>query len=220
MTTTGAPLAGTLVERLVPARGPLARPVVRDSLLVLAGTLLMALCARISVPVPWSDVPLTFQTFGVYLIGALFGPRLAVLTMLAYIGTGMLGMPVFSFGRSAWAPTLPGSPFAGIPLIIGPTAGYLLSFPLAAAVVGALARRGWDRRIRTALPAMIAGAAVVLTCGVLWRVAAGAVVGLPLELSALLVSSVVGFLPGEAVKVLLAAVALPGAWKLVGPAEE
>lgn len=217
MSTTGAPLAGTLAERLVPAHGPLARPVVRDSLLVLAGTLLMALCARISVPVPWSDVPLTFQTFGVYLIGALYGPRLAALTMLAYIGTGLLGMPVFSFGRSAWAPTLPNSPFAGIPLIIGPTAGYLLSFPLAAAVVGALAQRGWDRRFGTALLAMSAGAAVVLVCGVLWRAAAGAFIGLPIELGAFLIASVVGFLPGEAVKVLLAALALPGAWKLVGP---
>lgn len=214
MSTTGAPLAGTLAERLVPARGPMARPLVRDALLVLVGTLLMALCARISVPVPWSDVPLTFQTFGVYLIGALYGPRLAALTMLAYLAQGLLGMPVFSFGRSAWAPTLPGSPFAGIPLIVGPTAGYLLSFPLAAALVGALARRGWDRRVSSALPAMLAGSAVVLTCGLIWRVAAGAFLGLPLDAGALLVTSVVGFLPGDAVKIVIAALALPGAWRL------
>jgi biotin transport system substrate-specific component len=215
MTTASPQLSATLAERLVPASGPLARPLARDGFLVLAGTLLMALCARISVPVPWSDVPLTFQTFGVYLLGALLGPRLAALTMLAYLAQGLLGLPVFSYGRSAWAPTLPGSPFAGVPLILGPTAGYLLSFPLAAAAVGALSRRGWDRQFRSALPAMMVGSAIVLAGGLIWRAAAGAMLGLPLDPAVLLVSSVVGFLPGDALKILLAAVIVPSAWRLV-----
>jgi biotin transport system substrate-specific component len=203
---------GTMADLLVPARGPLARPIARDGLLVLAGTLLMALLARISVPLPFTPVPLTGQTLGVILIGALYGPRLGSLTLLAYLAEGLLGLPVFSLGSSAWS----ASRIPGLPVILGPTAGYLLAFPLAAWVVGRLANRGWDRGVATALPAMLAGELVILALGFSWLVAATAVLTGSVNLAALFVAAVLPFLPGTALKITLAALALPGGWRLLG----
>jgi biotin transport system substrate-specific component len=203
---------GTLADRLVPARGPLATPLVRDGLLVLAGSLLMALLARISLPLPFTPVPITGQTLGVMLLGALYGPRLGALTMLAYLAEGLLGLPVFALGASAWSP----SRIPGLPVILGPTAGYLLAFPLAAWLVGRLAHRGWDRRVATAVPAMLAGELVILALGFSWLVAATALLTGSVNLGALLGAAVLPFLPGTAVKITLAALALPGGWRLLG----
>ncbi len=212
MSNTGVSSPGTLAQRLVPARGALQRPFVRDGLLVLAGSLLMALTAQISIPLPFTPVPITGQTFGVLLIGALLGPRLGALTMLLYLAQGLMGLPVFAGGRSAWTP----SSIPGIPVIIGPTAGYLFSFPIAAAVVGALAHRGWDRRVRTALPAMILGNIIILALGFLWLAGATALFRGSVDVLALLNMAVLPFLPGDAIKILLAALALPGGWQLLG----
>ncbi len=212
MSNTGVSSPGTLAQRLVPARGALQRPFVRDGLLVLAGSLLMALTAQISIPLPFTPVPITGQTFGVLLIGALLGPRLGALTMLLYLAQGLMGLPVFAGGRSAWTP----SSFPGIPVIIGPTAGYLFSYPIAAAVVGALAHRGWDRRVRTALPAMILGNIIILALGFLWLAGATALLRGSVDVLALLNMAVLPFLPGDAIKILLAALALPGGWQLLG----
>lgn len=212
MSNTGVSSPGTLAQRLVPARGALQRPFVRDGLLVLAGSLLMALTAQISIPLPFTPVPITGQTFGVLLIGALLGPRLGALTMLLYLAQGLMGLPVFAGGRSAWTP----SSIPGIPVIIGPTAGYLFSFPIAAAVVGALAHRGWDRRVRTALPAMILGNIIILALGFLWLAGATALLRGSVDVLALLNMAVLPFLPGDAIKILLAALALPGGWQLLG----
>ncbi len=212
MSNTGVSSPGTLAQRLVPARGALQRPFVRDGLLVLAGSLLMALTAQISIPLPFTPVPITGQTFGVLLIGALLGPRLGALTMLLYLAQGLMGLPVFAGGRSAWTP----SSIPGIPVIIGPTAGYLFSFPIAAAVVGALAHRGWDRRVRTALPAMILGNIIILALGFLWLAGATALFRGSVDILVLLNAAVLPFLPGDAIKILLAALALPGGWRLLG----
>ncbi|GAB4212004.1 MAG: biotin transporter BioY [Roseiflexaceae bacterium] len=201
----------TLAQRLLPRSGALERPLVRDGLLVLAGTLLVALCARISVPLPFTPVPITMQTFAVLLIGALYGPRLGAVTLLAYILEGMAGLPVYANGLNAWSP----SSLPGLPVIIGPTAGYLLSFPLAAALVGALAARGWDRRVSSAIPAMLLGNLVILLCGFAWLASALALVRGSADLGALLNSAVLPFLPGDALKILLAALALPGGWALL-----
>ncbi|MBP1464166.1 biotin transporter BioY [Candidatus Chloroploca sp. M-50] len=210
--TTGVTTVGTLADRLVPARGSLANPIVRDGLLIVAGTILMAMLARISIHLPFTPVPITGQTLGVYLIGALYGPRLGALTLLAYLGQGLLGLPVFSMGTSAWSP----SRIPGLPVIFGPTAGYLFAFPVAAAVVGYLANRGWDRKIRTALPAMLAGEAIILVMGFTWLVVATALLTGSVSISALLVAAVLPFLPGAALKIGLASVALPSGWRLFG----
>ncbi|EFO80280.1 BioY protein [Oscillochloris trichoides DG-6] len=203
---------GTMADRLVPARGPLASAVVRDGLLVVAGTIFMALLARISLPLPFTPVPITGQTLGVILIGALYGPRLGALTMLAYLLEGLMGLPVFSMGASAWSP----SRFPGLPLIFGPTAGYLIAFPFAAWLVGRLASRGWDRHVATAIPAMLVGELVILAVGFSWLVAATALLTGSANLVLLFTAAVLPFLPGTALKIALAALALPGGWQLLG----
>lgn len=201
----------TLGQRLLPHVGPLAQPVVRRSLLVLGGSILMVLCAQIRIPLPFSPVPITMQTFGVLLVGALLGPRLGALAMLAYIAEALAGLPVLAGGLSAWSP----SSIVGLPAIVGPTAGYLLSFPLAAAVVGALAARGWDRSVARALPAMLVGDLVILLCGFAWLLVISAMFkGMPNILS-MLQLAVLPFLPGDAFKIVLAACALPGGWALL-----
>ncbi len=203
---------GTLAQRLLPAAGPLAHPLLRDGLLVLAGSLLMAICARISFPIPGTTVPVTMQTFAVLLLGALYGPKLGAITMLAYLAQGLMGLPVFAYGFSAWTP----SPAAGVPVILGPTAGYLWSFPLAAGLVGWLANRGWDRQVQSAVPAMLLGNLVILSFGFGWLAIASYLLSGSLNVGALVLAAVVPFLPGDLFKLMLAALSLPGAWKLLG----
>jgi biotin transport system substrate-specific component len=201
----------TLAQRLVPRIGTLEHPLLRDGLLALAGTALLTLCARISFPLPTTPVPITMQTFAVLLLGAMYGPRLGAITMLAYLAEGLAGLPVFAGGRSAWSP----SSVPVLPVIVGPTAGYLLSWPLAAALVGALAARGWDRRIASAVPAMLLGNLVILLCGFLWLAAATWALTGTVSIGGLLAASVWPFLPGDALKIGLAALALPGGWALL-----
>jgi biotin transport system substrate-specific component len=201
----------TLAQRVMPRAGALERPLVRDGLLALAGTALLALCARISFPIPTTPVPITMQTFAVLLLGALYGPRLGAITMALYLAEGLAGLPVFAGGRSAWSP----SAVPALPVIVGPTAGYLLSWPLAAALVGALAARGWDRRVASAVPAMLLGSLVILACGFAWLAAATYLLTGTLNVPVLLAASVWPFLPGDAIKLGLAALALPGGWALL-----
>lgn len=202
----------TLIQRLLPTTGALARPFLRDSILVACGTLLLALSAQISFFIPTTPVPITMQTFAVLLIGALYGARLGAITMVVYLLEGLLGLPVFSFGRNAWTP----SQIPTLPLILGPTAGYLLTYPFVAAVVGLLAQRGWDRQIRSAVPAMLLGNVIILLGGFAWFVGLNAFLGKPVDLGVLFAATVLPFLPGDALKLLLAALALPGGWALLG----
>lgn len=106
----------------------------RDLLLVTLFSLVTALSAQVAVPLPFSPVPLTGQTFGVLLTGALLGPRLGALAMVLYLIEGGVGLPFFAGGTF------------GAARLVGPTGGYLVAFPLAAAFTGWLATRGWDRR--------------------------------------------------------------------------
>lgn len=205
----------TLAQHIAPRQGLLAQPLVRDGALALAGTLLLALCARISFPLPTTPVPVTMQTFAVLLLSALYGPRLGAATMLLYVAEGLAGLPVFAGGRSAWSP----SSVPALPVIIGPTAGYLLSWPLVALLVGALAERGWDRAVRSALPAMLLGSLVILLCGFGWLAAATWLLSGQLNVPGLLAAAVLPFLPGDVVKLVLAALALPGGWALLRKSE-
>ena len=116
--------------------GALLAPVdwVRGLALVVAFSLLTALAAQVAVPLPFTPVPVTLQTFAVLLTGALLGARLGALAMIAYLLEGACGLPFFSLGRGGV-----------LHLLFAPTAGYLLAYPLAAYVTGWLAERGWDR---------------------------------------------------------------------------
>ncbi len=122
--------------------------------LIYVGSVLLTLSAKVQVPF-W-PVPMTMQTLVVLVIGAAYGPRLGVVTVLAYIAEGLAGLPVFA-GVSA-----------GPAYMMGPTAGYLVGFIAAAAVVGLLAERGWDRRLPLLIAAMCIGHLVIFAFGVAW----------------------------------------------------
>jgi biotin transport system substrate-specific component len=169
----------------------------RSALLVLGFSLLTALAAQLVVPLPFTPVPLTGQTFAVLLTGALLGPRLGALAMLAYLAEGAAGLPFFRGGAS------------GVGHFAGATAGYLLAFPAAAYVTGYLAERGWDRRFLTAAAAMALGSFVILACGWAWLALMFKGGGEAFRLG------VAPFLPGDVVKIALAAAVLPTGWALL-----
>ncbi|MGX1787406.1 biotin transporter BioY [Bosea sp. NPDC055332] len=132
-----------------------ARPLLVRAAAVLLGTLVLAIASQISVPMV--PVPMTMQTLAVILIGALYGWRLGALTILAWLGEAALGLPVLANGAGGPAP------------LMGPTAGYLASFPFVAALVGWLAERGWNgSRPAFAFAAMLLGHALCLALGGLW----------------------------------------------------
>ncbi|MDT5271910.1 MAG: biotin transport system substrate-specific component [Acidobacteriota bacterium] len=179
--------------------GMLAAPLdwTRSALLVVGFSLLTAAAAQLVVPLPWTPVPLTGQTFAVLLTGALLGPRLGALAMLAYLAEGAAGLPFFRGGAG------------GVGHFSGATAGYLLAFPAAAYVTGHLAERGWDRRFVTAAAAMALGSLVILACGWAW-------LALMFKGSAEAFRlGVAPFLPGDVLKVALAAAVLPSGWALL-----
>jgi biotin transport system substrate-specific component len=174
---------------------------IRDGALVLAGSVVVALCAKIQFPS--LPIPVTMQPFAVLLVGAVLGSRRGALALLAYLLEGAAGLPVFAL------------PSAGLAYFAGPTAGYLFAFPVAAYVVGYLAERGWDRRVPSTVVAMAAGSLIILSGGFAWMApVAGAKEALAV--------GVVPFLLGDVLKIALAALALPAGWRLLkrfeGPA--
>jgi biotin transport system substrate-specific component len=179
----------SLATRLWPQA---ADSLLAKTILVLAGSLLLALSAKVQVPF-W-PVPMTMQTFVVLGIGAAYGARLAGVTVATYLAQGAMGLPVFSAG-------------GGLALLAGPTGGYLLGFLAAAVVVGAMADRGFCRTRLSTLMAFLAGTAVIFAMGVAWLTV---LFGFPTALSA----GVVPFLTSEAVKIALAVAVFPMAWKL------
>lgn len=163
-----------------------------------------AMAAQISVPLPFSPVPFTLQPMVVLLGGAALGARLGMTSQLLYLALGIAGLPVF-----AASATLP----PGIARLMGPTGGYLMSYPLAAFVAGWLAERGLDCRYGSSFVAMACGLSVVFACGVLWlgfvlRPAGGFVTALHLGLTP--------FIVGDLLKLLLAAGVMPAVWRLIG----
>ena len=180
------------------------RSLARDGALVVAFSLFMALCAQISIPLPWTPVPITGQTLGLLLTGAILGPRRGALAMLLYLAEGAAGLPVFAGGTG------------GMARLLGPTGGYLFSYPIVAALLGVLAVRGWDRRIPSALLMFLIGNVVVYLFGVSWLNIYKGTFG---QVS-LMWAGVYPFLIGDAIKIGLAALALPGAWALFGKRSE
>jgi biotin transport system substrate-specific component len=179
----------TLANRLWPQS---ETSTLHKALLVVAGSLALAISAKVQVPF-W-PVPMTMQTLVVLLIGASFGARLGGITLAAYLAQGAAGLPVFASG-------------AGLAYMAGPTGGYLAGFLLAAIVVGALADRGFGRNVWTTLVAMVAGLSVIYALGVGWLAGFAG-------LEKAITLGVLPFLPAEAVKLALAALLLPSAWKL------
>ena len=184
---------------LIESKWPLSKEF--DSLriiaLLISGSLLLTASAKLQIPF-W-PVPLTMQTVAVLVIAMAFGPVLGVSTVALYLLEGALGFPVFA-----------GTPEKGMGLayMAGPTGGYLVGFLLSAAVMGFLTRKGFDKNIKSALIAMAIGTFIIFFCGFIW-------------LSGLIgaekawIFGIQPFLLGAAFKIVLAALVLPGMWKLL-----
>lgn len=182
----------TLASALWPETG-----LIRTTILVLAGTALLALSAKINVP--FYPVPMTMQTFVVLVLGAAYGWRLAGITVLAYLAQGAAGLSVFA-----------GTPEKGIGLayMAGPTGGYLFGFLVAAVLVGLLAERGWDRSPLRLFAAMLIAHIVIFVFGVAWL---GTLIGFDKAWAA----GVAPFYFATLFKTALGAALVPAAWRAV-----
>ncbi len=186
--------APTLAGALWPEKAALSDRLLRGVLLAVLGSMLVAVSAQIQVPM--YPVPMTMQPLAVLVIGAAYGSRLGALTMLLYMAEGALGLPVFAGMKG------------GALHLVGPTGGYIVGFVAAAAVVGALAERGWHRSIVLSTAAMTLGMTLIYLFGAGWL---ASLIGLDKALAA----GVLPFLLGDAVKIALAALIVPGSWALV-----
>jgi biotin transport system substrate-specific component len=168
-------------------------------------TALTAAAAQISIPLPFTPVPLTLQPMVVLLGGAALGSWLGRTSQILYLFAGVAGLPVF-----AASPALA----SGIFRLLGPTGGFLMAYPFAAFLTGWLAERGFDRRYPTSVAAMTAGLTVIFAGGLAWLAwfAAPKAVGL----SAALALGLYPFIAVDIVKILLAAAVLPSMWWMVG----
>jgi biotin transport system substrate-specific component len=173
--------------------------------LVVGFALLTALAAQIEVPLPFTPVPITGQTFAVLLAGAALGSRLGAASQGVYWMLGAVGLPFYSGGDGGWQAAT------------GATAGYLVGFIVAAYVVGLLAERRHDRTVVTAVPAFLTGSAIIYLFGVgwLWYSVDGFVTA-----QDAMAAGLTPFVVGDLVKIGLAGVLLPAAWRLVGSARD
>lgn len=204
------PMIGTATEQRSTIADRLAGSglLARDAMLVALGAVVIALSAAVSIRLPDNPVPITGQTFGVLLTAAALGGRRGAMAAFLYVAIGVVGLPAFAEGRGG----------AGViasvddgRLILGATGGYLVGFVVAAAIVGRLAERRWDRRLPLAVTAMLIGSAAIYAVGLPWlAVATGYSAG------EVIAKGFVPFLLGDLVKLGLAGLALPTAWWIVG----
>jgi biotin transport system substrate-specific component len=165
-------------------------------LLVVAASLVTAGAAQLEIRLPWTPVPITGQSVAVLLSGLVLGSRRAFLAQMLYLTEGALGLPFFSGGA------------AGLAHLVGPTGGYLMAFPFAAAFTGLLAERGWDRKPVTMFLAMLTGSTIVFGLGLLQ-------LSRFVPADTLLATGLLPFVPGDLIKSALAAGVFPLVWKLV-----
>ncbi len=187
----------------------------KRAVLVIAGIALLAVAAKIRVPLWPSPVPITLGTFAVLTIGAAYGPRLGFATLFGYLLVGALGMDVFA-GSSAEK--------NGLAYMLGGTGGYLLGYLIAGVLLGWAARQGWDRNVIKMGAAMLAGNVVIYALGVPWLyyvIVSGGLFNAEAFASVwaqTLAWGLTPFLIGDAIKLALAALLFPAVWKLVGDA--
>lgn len=172
--------------------------ILANTALTVIGIVFMSLMAQIAIPVPGSPVPITGQTLGVLLVGTTYGAGLGLVTIALYVALGVLGAPVLAQGAH------------GLSKLTGPTGGYLMGMLIAAYLVGALANRRWDVRLRTSFSQMLLGELVIFIPGLIWlKNYTGA------SWSWTVSAGLTPFIVGEIIKISLAGLALPSVWSIV-----
>ncbi len=166
-------------------------------LMVLGGSLAIALAAQVSVPM--LPVPMTLQTLAILMVGLTFGARMGAATLLVYLGQGAMGLPVFANGG------------AGLPYMMGPTGGFLLGFVAMAWIAGFASDRGWTRSVVGAVATALIASAVIYLPGLAWPA-----IALGKSVPELVSGWMLPFLAGDAVKSVLAALIVTGAWAAIG----
>ncbi|HSB03511.1 MAG TPA: biotin transporter BioY [Anaerolineales bacterium] len=187
----------TLAPTIYTRTFPRAASWLRDLILILLGALFVAALAQVEIPLPFTPVPITGQTFGVLLVGAALGSKRGAASLASYLAMGMVGLPFFAGGAH------------GLNIVIGATGGYLIGFIVAAYVVGLLAERGLERSVRTSVLPFLVGTVIIYICGVAWL---AVVLG---SFSKAITAGLLPFLIGDAIKLVAASLALPAAWKFV-----
>lgn len=185
-------LAPTLTTRYFPR----AASWMRDVFLIIIGSLFVAALAQVEIPLPFTPVPITGQTFGVLLVGAALGSKRGAASLALYLAEGAIGLPFFAGGAY------------GLSVLTGATAGYLLGFVVAAYIIGVLAERGLERSVRTSFLPFLVGTVIIYAFGVSWL---AVVVG---SFEKAVTLGLVPFLIGDIIKLVAAAIALPAAWNL------
>ena len=170
--------------------------VVRDVVLVLGGAAFVGLAAQVAVPLPFTPVPVTGQTFAVLMVGAALGTFRGLISMSIYLLAGLIGVPWFASGSAAYSEG-----------VLTPSFGYIVGFVLAGALVGRLAERGWTRTPLRTTGMMVLGNLVIYTVGVTWLK-----VALSATWSDAIAWGLTPFLIGDAIKIALAAGLFPAAW--------
>ena len=194
MSSISSNSSNTLTNAVLPKSNVLTK-----LLLVTGGALFLALLAQIAIPVPGSPVPVTGQTLGVLLLATAYGANMGAATFALYLLIGIAGAPVFA-NRDF-----------GIERLIGPTGGYLIGMLIASWVLGALAGRKWDQRLRTALVTMLIGSLIIFTFGLIWlQQYTGK------DWAWTFSAGLTPFIFGEILKIAIAGTALPTVWKVVG----
>ena len=185
--------AATLRLAIFPRTGALA-----DALLVVSGAALVAAAAQVRFALPFTPIPITGQTFAVLLVGASLGSVRGVASLVLYVAVGLLGAPVYTGQNGGWE------------YFSGATGGYLIGFVVAAGLTGYLAERRWDRKISSAVTALLTGNVVIYVFGLAWL---AGVVNAGLERT--LELGLYPFVVGDLLKLYVAGALLPTAWRLV-----
>ena len=188
----------SLAELLWPGRDDRSFRALRGAILIALGTALLTLSAKVNLPLPY--VPMTLQTLVVLMIGAAYGWRLCAATVISYLAEGAIGLPVFA------------GPVGGIAPLVGPTAGYLYGFVLAALATGWLSQRGWDRSVLWLFVAMGIGHVLILGTGFAWLA-----FGMKLGVDKAWLVGIVPFIAASLVKNALGATLVPALRRLLAP---
>ena len=175
---------------------------VRNTTLVAGFALFTAICAQIRIPLGFTPVPITGQTFAVLVAGAALGKKLGALSQLTYWLAGLTGLPFYSNATGGWS------------VGTGATMGYMIGFILAAIAIGHLAELKHDRKFITSLPAMMLGSAIIYVCGAVWLAHSLNIAVATGDKNAISLG-VAPFLIGDLIKVLLAAASTSTIWQVI-----